>query len=193
MTHVPAAGPAERRFHDRLAELVLATDGLTPPCLGRDEWISEDDADRVQAVQACGWCVLLDDCAAVAGELRPVAGVWAGGDFTALDLQRVAEVRRAVKQRKRASCLSTGSAAPSANQPQRHRNRPDPVGPRSSRLRHRWSPGPATRVALITIPSIRAAGAAQLVTPTVIDTAATREPSRHGATGSTTSEESNDD
>ena len=30
----PAAGPAERRFHDRLTELVLASDGLTPPVPG---------------------------------------------------------------------------------------------------------------------------------------------------------------
>ncbi|WP_395727128.1 WhiB family transcriptional regulator [Nakamurella sp.] len=64
------------------ADLVGAVQQLADsvPCLGRDEWLSDDVVVRLQAVAECGACPVRALCgryATVAGEK---AGVWGGKD-----------------------------------------------------------------------------------------------------------------
>jgi hypothetical protein len=56
--------------------------GQAVPCVGRDEWISEDLEERAEAAALCKPCPILAACASAAPSQRRVGsfGVWAGVD-----------------------------------------------------------------------------------------------------------------
>jgi len=61
-------------------ELTAAAEQQRSPCRGRDEWTSEDAADRAAALEACSHCPLQAPCAAYARAADERHGVWAGLD-----------------------------------------------------------------------------------------------------------------
>lgn len=52
----------------------------TAPCVGRDEWTSEDPAARAVAAVACTGCPLVVMCGAAAESTDERFGIWAGID-----------------------------------------------------------------------------------------------------------------
>lgn len=66
--------------HRRLNDAILAglADGLTPVCVGRDEWTSEDPEARQIAAQACQWCHVRATCSTTAQDAQERFGVWGG-------------------------------------------------------------------------------------------------------------------
>ena len=66
-----------------MALLRLADAGRRPRCGEWAEvnlWLSEDPAERAQAVGRCAGCPVLLECDTAAVELRVTFGVWAGRD-----------------------------------------------------------------------------------------------------------------
>lgn len=55
--------------------------GARVPCLGRDEWTSDDYRDRREAATACAPCPVLAQCDDTATTHRPLYGVYAGRDW----------------------------------------------------------------------------------------------------------------
>lgn len=69
-----------------LAELGVAIrtavdDGQHVPCLGFDDWISDDAEDLVAAAYRCRRCPVIGLCRTAAQLSRPTAGVWAGINY----------------------------------------------------------------------------------------------------------------
>jgi hypothetical protein len=63
--------------------LTMTHRGETPPCATDPEpWVSEDRAERTQAVGLCQLCPLLGVCSDLAAEIRPSFGVWAAVDHS---------------------------------------------------------------------------------------------------------------
>lgn len=73
------AQTASERLREALADAEHRGDSV--PCAGRDEWISEDHAERVEAARACTGCAVLSLCDAAAREERPSWTVRAGIDW----------------------------------------------------------------------------------------------------------------
>ncbi|WP_366916021.1 WhiB family transcriptional regulator [uncultured Nocardioides sp.] len=61
----------------------LAAAGRLTPCQSDpDPFGSDDRAERREAAKACGWCPLLEVCAAYATEAGETNNVWGGQDRT---------------------------------------------------------------------------------------------------------------
>lgn len=56
--------------------------GERVPCLGRDEWLSEDRHTRVLAARLCAWCPVQTECYVAATDHGEQFGVWGGYDLT---------------------------------------------------------------------------------------------------------------
>lgn len=73
---------AEKALAGFRADVRQALEDRRPvPCIGRDEWISESVEDRVEAVEACTYCAVIDQCSATAKAIKATSGVWAGIDL----------------------------------------------------------------------------------------------------------------
>ena len=66
--------------HAELTAEIAAASGV--PCIGRPEWLSDDIADRLEAVEACTRCPVLSACQRAAMAVSPTFGVWHGRDYT---------------------------------------------------------------------------------------------------------------
>lgn len=75
-TKLPLFPHARRQVHVALIAALEAVGGV--PCEGRDEWLSEDSADRETAARLCTDCPVWAACDAAAADES--WGVWAGLD-----------------------------------------------------------------------------------------------------------------
>lgn len=64
------------------AELVASVQesASSVPCLGRDEWLSDDVVVRLQAAAGCDACPVRSLCGSYATVAGEKAGVWGGKD-----------------------------------------------------------------------------------------------------------------
>ena len=69
-----------RRFQHAADELIRR--GITIPCVGGALWLSEDQAERSEAMRLCGGCLLTELCGDAADARSESFGVWAGKDYS---------------------------------------------------------------------------------------------------------------
>ncbi len=75
------------------ALLELLEQGTRPPCgygVGTDDhpWFAETTEGKAYAARLCRHCPITAECAALADELRPTFGIWAGTDWSNVKRKR---------------------------------------------------------------------------------------------------------
>lgn len=73
-------GEATERLNQALT--AATTTGRFIPCLGREEWLSENCEERAEATKECTDCPVIDECRNLAETTKSRFGVWAGRDRT---------------------------------------------------------------------------------------------------------------
>lgn len=83
MSAVPVGGLRVRLVaRDLWDGLQAELTGVSPPCAGRTEWISDDQQEREWAAHRCRPCPVIELCGQFAHGQNEQFGVWAGTDRT---------------------------------------------------------------------------------------------------------------